>query len=129
MDIKIGHPIDISFETIGFEDKYGSVEFKITIITSGFDYHQSMSLNTWLSYYDIDEFIKNLSENNESKLTDLGEDFNLTINSSENYIEWSHVEYRYSANIFSTFKVRRELNDFYPSIVEAFKDYPRWWGK
>ena len=129
MDIKIGQPLDISFETIGFEDKYGSVEFKITIITSGFDYYQSMSLNTWLSYCGIDEFIKNLSEKKESKLTDLGEDFNLTINSSENYIEWSHVEHRYSENIFSTFKVRRELNDFYPNIVEAFKDYPRWWGK
>ncbi|MGG4608535.1 hypothetical protein [Providencia sp. Me31A] len=129
MDIKIGQPLDISFETIGFEDKYGSVEFKITIITSGFDYHQSMSLNTWFSYYDIDEFIKNLRENNESKLTNLGGDFNLTVDSSENYIEWSHVEHRYSENTFSTFKARRELNDFYPNIVEAFKDYPRWWSK
>lgn len=127
MDIKIRQPLDISFETIGFEDKYGSVEFKITLLTSGFDYYQSMILNTWLSYCNIDEFIKNLNEKKESKLTDLSGEFNLTINIAENYIEWSHVEYRNSENIFSTFKARRELNDFYYNIVKTFNHYPRWW--
>ncbi|MGJ3351943.1 hypothetical protein [Providencia sp. Je.9.19] len=127
MDIRIESPISISFETIGFEDNYGSIEFKITISTSGFDYNQSISLNTWIAYYHIDEFLNDLNENKKSELVNLDGNFSLIIDSSENYIEWSHVEYRYSDNIFSTFKARREINDFYYNIVKAFNDYPKWW--
>ncbi|MEX0437386.1 hypothetical protein KDV52_02110 [Providencia rettgeri] len=127
MDIKIESPIRISFETIGFEDDYGSIEFKITIGTSGFDYNQSISFNTWIAYYHIDAFLNALNENKKAELVNLDGNFSLIIDSNENYIEWSHIEFRYSDNIFSTFKARREVNDFYYNIVKSFNDYPKWW--
>lgn len=128
MDIKITSPIDISFETVGFEDKYGSVEFKITIINGGFDYHQSLTLSAWFTYQSFDDFISNLTLRSTASLSDISDGFTLVLNPDEDYIECSYLDESYIINNHSSFKARRRLTDSYEQIALSFSDYPRSWS-
>ncbi|MEX9225937.1 hypothetical protein AB7W58_22895 [Providencia rettgeri] len=125
MDIKIENPIKITLETIGIEDCYSSIEFKITLAGGGINHHQSIELTTWITYSCFDDFIKNINKKSEAILIDISDNFYIKLNID--FIECSFSYENYDFSHLSLFKIKCTLNNSYHKIVEAFNDYPRWW--
>ncbi|MEQ4916358.1 hypothetical protein [Morganella morganii] len=127
MDIEITTPINITLDVIEMDEHIPSINFNVIVHVNKFMYALEINSSLWIECECIDEFIKNIKGGNIAHLKDMKGSFELILNSSLGWFEWSSSKEDLDGYVTSS-KGREKLTDEAKStIYEAFCSFPKWW--
>ncbi|EML4853718.1 hypothetical protein RS414_003629 [Morganella morganii] len=127
MDIEITTPINITLDVIEMDEHIPSINFNVIIHVNKFMYVLEINSHLWIECECIDEFIKNIKGGNIAHLKDMKGSFELILNPSLGWFEWSSSKEDLDGYITSS-RGREKLTDEVKStIYEAFISFPKWW--
>ena len=127
MDIEITEPINIMLDTVELDDRIPSIKFNLMIKIDKFGYSSEVNTQLWIECECIDVFINNIRDGKTALLKDMNGCFELILNPSQNWLEWSCAKEDLEGYITIS-KGREKLTEESKlAVYAAFNDYPKWW--
>ncbi len=127
MDIEINDPINIILDVVELDEHIPSMKIDITIRVKKFNYSSDVNSQLWIECECFDKFIDNMRRDDLALLKDMNGVFELRLNPSQGWLEWSCVKEDLDGYITSA-KGREKLTDESKrALYDAFNGYPKWW--
>ncbi|PKE28806.1 hypothetical protein CWS43_20675 [Rahnella sp. AA] len=127
MDIEITSPANITLDVIEIDEHVPSLKFNVMIKINKFNFSVDACSHAWIECQHIDEFIENMRNSELALLKDMNGCFELLLNPSLGWLEWSCAKEDLDGYI-TLCKGREKLTEEAKSaIYTAFINYPKWW--
>jgi hypothetical protein len=127
VDIQIASPIDFSLGVLEFDEHVPSIKASIRLEVSGFKYNVLLDTVVWIECAVFDAFVSCLKKKIVATLKDLGEGFELRVDSADGNIYWNISEVDLDGGSVLLKGGRAMSNDEMAFLVNAFEAYPKWW--
>ncbi|MEW5292010.1 hypothetical protein ABW286_23015 [Erwinia papayae] len=127
MDIEINKPINIILDVIDLDEHIPSMKFNVLIKVNKFSYSAEINSKLWIECAIFDEFIRNMKDDNVAILKDMNGFFELILNPTQNWLEWSCGKEDLDGYITSIKGREQLIDESKHALYEAFNDYPKWW--
>jgi hypothetical protein len=127
LDIEINDPINIILDVVELDEHIPSMKVDITIRVNKFNYSSDVNSQLWIECECFDKFIDNMRRDDLALLKDMNGVFELRLNPSQGWLEWSCAKEDLDGSITSA-KGREKLTDESKrALYDAFNGYPKWW--
>lgn len=127
MDIEITSPVNIVLDVIELDEHIPSLKFNVVISVKKFGYNLEVSFQPWIECQRLDEFIDNMRSGNIAILKDINNSFELLLNPTMGYLEWSCAKEDLHGFITVSKGKEKLTEESASAMYAAFNNYPKWW--
>ncbi|WP_027188310.1 hypothetical protein [Desulfovibrio cuneatus] len=127
MEIEISRNCKLQFDEIEFDEVVPSISFFCTLIISVSVFKKEI----WVDCNAFDAFITSLIHNEEGSLFDMSNEFRMSVQNKDQQTVFtcSLCEKTYPTGTLNVEYTQLLDNDCFYRVVNAFRNYPKWWGE